>query len=111
MDVLYHHGRKLVGDRTTKARLSVVRVTESQFADDVALYARSRAHLETVAKKFVKEASKRGLTVSIKGMAVGEKSGDEDVAPVRVESGEIEMVEHFTYWDQSFQGTEMSWRM
>ena len=27
------HGRKLVGDRTTKSRLSMV--TESQFADDV----------------------------------------------------------------------------
>ena len=100
VDVLYRHGRKLVGDRTTKTRLSVVRVTESQFADDVALYARSREHLEIVAKKFVEEASKWGLTVSIgktKGMAVGEKLGDGDVAPVQVEGGEIEMVDHFAY--------------
>ena len=29
-------GRKLIGGRTTKSRLSVVRVTESQFADDAA---------------------------------------------------------------------------
>ena len=36
--VLYKHGRKLVGDRTAKARLSEVKVTETQFADDAALY-------------------------------------------------------------------------
>ena len=38
MAVLYKHGRKLVGDRTAKARLSEVKVTEMQFADDAALY-------------------------------------------------------------------------
>ena len=32
-----YHGRKLVGDRTAKSRLDVVRVTESQFADVVAI--------------------------------------------------------------------------
>ena len=36
--VLYKHGRKLVGDHTTKVRLSKVKVTETQFADDAALY-------------------------------------------------------------------------
>ena len=36
MDVLYHHGRNLVGDRTAKLKLNVVRVTESQLVDDVA---------------------------------------------------------------------------
>ena len=38
VSVLYKHGRKLVGDRTAKSGLSEMRVTESQFADDVALY-------------------------------------------------------------------------
>ena len=38
--MLYKHGRKLVGD-TAKSRLSEMRVTESQFADDVVLYATS----------------------------------------------------------------------
>ena len=42
VSVLYKHGRKLVGDRTAKSRLSEMRVTESQFADDVALYATCR---------------------------------------------------------------------
>ena len=36
------NGRKLVGDRTAKSRLQCTTVTESQFADDVALYATSR---------------------------------------------------------------------
>ena len=41
-----------------------------------------------------------GLTVSIvktKGMAVGSSLTDEDVAPVKVEGGDIEMVEQFPY--------------
>ena len=42
VSVLYKHGWKLVGDCTAKSRLSEMRVTESQFADDVALYATSR---------------------------------------------------------------------
>ena len=36
--VLYKHGRKLVGDRTAKARLSEAKVTEMQFADEATLY-------------------------------------------------------------------------
>ena len=51
VDVLFRHGRKLDGDRTAKSRLSVVRVTESQFANDVALYTTSRGCLETMARK------------------------------------------------------------
>ena len=38
VNVLYKHGRKLAGDRTATARLSEVTVTETQFADDAALY-------------------------------------------------------------------------
>ena len=75
VSVLYKHGRKLVWDRTAKSRLSEMRVTESQFADDVALYATSRDSFESVAAEFVKVASEWGLTVSTektKGMVVGE---------------------------------------
>ena len=100
VDVFFRHGRKLVGDRTAKSRLSVVRVSESQFADDVALYAETRDSLVSVAGKFVAGAGRWGLTVSIpktKGMAMGGSLCEEDVAPVKVESGEIEVVEHFTY--------------
>ena len=76
----------------------MVRVTESQFADDVALHTRSRDCLESVAKKFVEGAREWGLTVSIekmKGMAVEERDDENDVAPVQVDGGVIEMVEHF----------------
>ena len=100
VDVLFRPGRKLIGDRTAKSRLSVVRVTESKFADDAALYTTSRDSLESVAKSFVGKAGDWGLTVSIgktKGMATGDNLREEDVAPVQVEGGEIEMVDHFTY--------------
>ena len=39
VSALYKHGRKLVGDHTVKSRLSMARVTETQFADDTAPYA------------------------------------------------------------------------
>ena len=72
--MLYKHGRKLVGDRTAKSRLQEVRVTESQFADDVAIYATSRAAFEKATAEFVSTAAEWGLTVSLektKGMAMG----------------------------------------
>ena len=37
----YKYGCKLVGDRTVKSRLLLDMITESQFADDAALYATS----------------------------------------------------------------------
>ena len=48
VNVLSRPGRKLVGDRTAKSRLAVVKVTESQFADDLALYASTCEKLEHV---------------------------------------------------------------
>ena len=47
MNVLYKHGRKLVGDRSVKFRLKEVKVTETQFADDAALYATSKVAFES----------------------------------------------------------------
>ena len=82
----------MVGDRTAKSRLSEMRVTESQFADDVALYATSRDSFESVAAEFVKVSSEWGLTVSTektKGMVVGEGLNESDVRPVQVESGSV----------------------
>ena len=34
---IYRIGRKLVGDRTAKVRLQVVKIFESTFADDIAV--------------------------------------------------------------------------
>ena len=49
--VKYRMGRKLVGDRTAKARLEEVVITESKFADDAraALFAVTRKAVERVA--------------------------------------------------------------
>jgi len=77
--VLYKHGRKLVGDRTVKSRLLKVQVTESQFADDLALYTVTRAALESADGRFVDVASCCGLTVSLvktKGLAIGAALGE-----------------------------------
>ena len=38
VSVLYKIGRKLVGDCTAKLKLDEMKVMETQFADDVALY-------------------------------------------------------------------------
>ena len=100
MSILYKHSRKLVGDRTAKSRLLKVQVTESQFADDLALYAVTRTAFESVCKRFVQVASFYGLTVNLpktKGVAVGAAVGEGDNSPVVVESGEMEMVRDFTY--------------
>ena len=100
VSVLYKHGRKLVGDHTTKSRLSEMRVTESQFADDVALYATSQDSFESVTAEFVKVASEWGLTVSTekaKGMVVGEGLNESDVRPVQVKGGSVDVVQDFTF--------------
>ena len=94
--------------RTAKSRLSVARVTESKFADDVAFYTTSHGNLESVAGSFVGKAGDWDLIVSIektKGMATGDNLSEEEtapvheeeIAPVQVEGGEIEMVDHFTH--------------
>ncbi len=49
----YKHGREVVGDGTAKSRLGCVKVTESQFANDVAVYATSRDAFESVTVKLV----------------------------------------------------------
>ena len=100
IDAMFTHGRKPVEDRTVKSRLGVVRVSETQFADDVTLYASSRTEFEMVTRKFVEVASKWGLTVGTqktKGIVTGEGSSDRDLGSVQVDGGEIEMVNCFTY--------------
>lgn len=47
----FKHGRKLVGDCTAKSNLSLVKVTEFQFADDTATYGTSRDDFEYSARE------------------------------------------------------------
>eukprot|EP00117_Sycon_ciliatum_P023228 scpid30807/ scgid4805/ Transposon TX1 uncharacterized 149 kDa protein; ORF 2 len=98
VDLLFRNGRKLVGDRTAKSRLSATRVTESQFADDAALYATTRERFECMTSEFILCAQRWGLTVSIrktKGMAVGQPTS---VDPVQLGGdSRIDMVDGFRY--------------
>ena len=52
--VRYRIGRRLVGDRTAKARLEGTKITELKFADDAALYVVIRQAVVRVAVTFVK---------------------------------------------------------
>ena len=117
--VMYKHGRKLVGDRTAKSRLQEAGVTESQFADDVAVYTISRAAFRMATAKFVSTAAEWGLTVSLektKGLAMGKHLEPSDVLPVQVADGAIEVVRDFTYLgsiisDDGEIGAEVSTRI
>ena len=67
-----------------------MRVTESQFADDVALYSSSRLVCEMASRKFVDMARKWGLTVNTqktKGIVIGTAIDDRDMASVQVDGG------------------------
>lgn len=96
----FKHGRKLVGDRTAKSSLNVVKATESQFADDTATYATSRETFENSATEMVDAVKDWGMTVSVektKGMVVGAGVDVSDTAPLQMENGSIDMVHTFPY--------------
>ena len=72
-------------------------VTESQFADDAAVYATSRDAFRRSAETLVDVANDWGLTVSMektKGMAIGHLA---DTSPLQFENGMIDMVDDFRY--------------
>ena len=94
--VLYKYGRKLVGDHTVKSRLLRVRISESQFADDLALYAVDHAMFESAGRKFVHIGNQAVSILKIKGLAMG-AINEGDVSPVEVGSGMVEIFKTFTY--------------
>ena len=64
------------------------------------MYAASWTALQSVVHSFAVDASHFGLTVSLpmtKGLAMGAGIDGDDVAPLSVEGGEIEMVSEFIY--------------
>ena len=98
VNVRFKHGRKLVGDRTAKSRLNLMKITESQFADDMVTYAASRDAFDHSAREFVRTAKDWGMTVSIgktKGMVIGRNVAESDAEPIQTGSGPIEMVDSF----------------
>ena len=110
--VRYRAGRKLVGDRTAKCRLQEVRVTEAQFADNVAVYAAIREMLEKVVGEFVWTAADWGLTVSlekIKLLTMGKWLKPEDNLPVQLDERGIATVEDFTYLGSNIGKCMVKW--
>ena len=104
VSVRYRIGRKLVVDRTAKAKLKEVKITKSKFADDMALYATTREVLEQVATELVKTAAEWGLRVSLektKLLTVGRQLKPEDSLPVKLNEGEIGTVDDFTYLESN----------
>ena len=65
VELHYRVGRKLVGDRTAKSRLQRDVVTESQFADDAAVYATTKPIFDRCTELFISCAARWGLTVSL----------------------------------------------
>jgi len=97
--VRYKIGRKMVGERTAKAKLEMTEITESKFANDAALYAVTRKAVESAAMTFVTTAVGWGLTVSLektKMMLMGCPEA-EDNRPIQLENGVIAAVDSFTY--------------
>ena len=119
VNVLYKIGRKLVGDRTAKSRLKEARVTETQFADDTALYSMSSSGFVALATGFVATAKDWGLTVSTtktKAMIVDQSLHESDMRPVQVDGGAFDIVDSFTYLGSNISrdgeaGTEVSLRL
>ena len=76
------------------------KLTECQFADDMALLASTRLGAEEAIRSFSSVTKAFGLTVSIpktKLMVVGCGVLEEDVEPITIEGGKIESVTEFPY--------------
>ena len=77
-----------------------MRITESQFADDITLYARTREVLEQSAGEFVRTAAEWGFTVNLektKILPIGRNLTTEDSIPVQLKKEEIVTFGEFTY--------------
>ena len=85
--VRYKHGRKLVGDRTAKSRLSEIRVTKTQFTGDAAIYCWTRDTFEQASSEFACTAAEWGLTVNVqktKALIMGGHLTPANTLPIQV---------------------------
>ena len=97
-NIQYSHGCRLVGDGTSKSRLSLSSVTESKFDDDNALYVLSCEGFEAVASSFVAVAKRWAVSlVKYKGMVAGIGADTAMLSPLTVDSGVVDLVENFQY--------------
>ena len=96
--ILYKLDKQLFRRYTKGAKEKYI--TESQFADDVALLTVTREAAERAIGLYQSVAKSFGLTVSInktKFMVIGSNITHEDKLPIKVEDGTIEHVSEFQY--------------
>ena len=98
IEVLYKIGGKLVGERTR--RTLSFELSECLFADDAALICASRSDMVITARIFKKVTTEFGLTLSIpktKLLVAGANLTTDDVAPLELGGGSVEVVKEFKY--------------
>ena len=96
-------GSLWAAEEQTKSRPLKLTMTESQFVDDVAVYATTTEELEQVGAEFVKTAANWGLTVSLektKLLTLGKQLKLEDNLPVSLTRERLPL-EEFTYLGSS----------
>ena len=106
--VKYRMGRKLVGDRTDKARFEEVVITESKFADDAALFVVTRQAVERVAGSFVAIAAGWDLTVSFEKTKMMSMRSPENNLPIQLDAGVMVAVDDFTYLESNITNDEVA---
>jgi len=96
--VLYKIGGKFIGECTRKPSLFVI--SECLFADDAALICASRSDMVIAARVFEEVTAEFGLTLSIrktKLLVAGANLTVNDVAPLKLGGGSIEVVKELKY--------------
>ena len=100
VEVQFKLGERLVGKRTRRPNSFVL--SECLFADDAALVYFCREDMVLAASTFDEVATEYGLTLSIpktKLLVAGLGLGltNDDITPLELNGGEVEVVEHFKY--------------
>ena len=98
IEVQYRIGGKFIGERTRRS-LSFT-VSECLFVDDAALICSSREHMDVAAMVFDEISAGWGLTLSVpktKLLVAGVGLSPDDVAPLQMNAGTVEVVKEFRY--------------
>ena len=96
--VQFKLGGKLVGERTRTPNSFVL--SECLFANDAALVCSCREDMVLAARTFDEVAIEYGLTLSVpktKLLVAGLRHTNDDLAPLELNGGEVEVVDQFKY--------------
>ena len=98
VEVQFKLGGRLVGERTRRPSSFVL--SECLFADDAALMCSCSEDMVLAARMFDEVASELGLTLSVpktKLLVTGIGLTDDDLAPLDLHGGVVEVVDEFKY--------------